>query len=130
MLSVLPNSIPPGLPGSSLTKASFGAQSPVLPVSQRPSVAGADQFTGLSTQTAQGKPVQFGGAGKAVGFFAGGLASGIILWPLSIFVGLLGIAIHPLLPVAALMGVAPIGLSIWGAVSGAKSKQSPWIALS
>ncbi len=122
MLSVLPSSPPQSLPGSSPAKASFGAQPLYAPVSQRPAIASTDQFTGLSAQAVKGKPVQFAGGLKAAAFGVGGLASGVILWPLSIAVGLLGIFIHPLLPVAALMGVAPIGLSIWGTVSGAKSK--------
>ncbi len=123
MQSVLPSATPPRpLPGASSPKAALGGQ-PVSNGSRGTTVIpGVDQFASLSTAAGKAKSVQFGTGGKAVGFFAGGIASGLILWPLSLVTGLFGLIIHPLLPVAALMGVAPIGLAIWGAVSGAKSK--------
>lgn len=123
MMLVPPPSINQTWSGSSVSTANVAAQSPVRAVSQRPGpVLAGDRFTGLPTSAVQSKSVQFGGAGKAVGFGLGGLASGAILWPLSLVTGFFGLFIHPLLPVAALMGVAPIGLAIWGAVAGAKSK--------
>ncbi|WP_303674211.1 hypothetical protein [Vampirovibrio chlorellavorus] len=92
------------------------------PLSRNAAPSGDDQFTRLPAPNARTKPVQFGGGGKAMAFGTGGLATGVLLWPLSLVVGLFGLIIHPLLPIAALMGVAPIGLSIWGAISGWKSK--------
>lgn len=123
MQSVLPSAtLPRPLQGVSAPKAAVGGQ-PVSYGSRGSTVIpGQDQFASLSTAAGKAKSVQFGGGGKAAVFGGGGLASGLILWPLSLVTGLFGLIIHPLLPVAALMGVAPIGLSIWGAISGWKSK--------
>lgn len=122
MQSVLPAVTPRLLPDASVPKAAVGGQ-PVSYGSRGPTaLTGVDQFASLSTAAGKATPVQFGGGGKAAVFGMGGLASGLVLWPLSLVTGLFGLIIHPLLPIAALMGVAPIGLAIWGAVSGAKSK--------
>lgn len=122
MLSVLPSTIPRPLSGSSLPRPVGGAQPSFGLLSRNTTPSGDDLFNRSPALTSRTKPVQFGGGGKAMAFGTGGLASGILLWPLSLVVGLFGLIIHPLLPIAALMGVAPIGLSIWGAISGWKSK--------
>lgn len=77
-------------------------------------VAKSDSFQPVNGKATTASP-KFAGAGKAIGGFA---LSAAICWPLAVGAALLGILIHPLLPIAALLGAAPFVAGAIGAFWG------------
>jgi hypothetical protein len=67
---------------------------------------------------------KFGGKlGAAAGGIGGFAAGAAICWPLAIGAGLLGLLIHPLLPIAGLLGLAPFATAAFGAWMGSGSSK-------
>jgi hypothetical protein len=63
---------------------------------------------------------KFGAAAGGMGGFA---LTAAICWPLAIGAGLLGLLIHPLLPIAGMLGLAPFAGAAFGAWMGSGSSK-------